>query len=80
VAEIVLNSFGESNRCNRYALCLMFVETTFLTPFKQGRVSMEGAVEVDCSVATIGPMCANIQVRVRVFVCLCVCVCVHTLI
>uniref|UniRef100_A0A7S3QM47 Amidase domain-containing protein n=1 Tax=Dunaliella tertiolecta TaxID=3047 RepID=A0A7S3QM47_DUNTE len=27
----------------------------------QGRVSMEGAVEVDCSVATIGPMCACVQ-------------------
>ncbi|KAF5832583.1 amidase signature domain-containing protein [Dunaliella salina] len=26
-----------------------------------GRVSMEGAVEVDCTVATIGPMCACVQ-------------------
>eukprot|EP00967_Tisochrysis_lutea_P107303 scaffold165380_cov24-Tisochrysis_lutea.AAC.4 len=31
----------------------------------QGRVSMEGAVEVDCSVATIGPMCACVQVCVH---------------
>lgn len=40
-----------------------------------GRVGGSGAVEVDCTVATLGPMAGCVQVGAGECVCVCMCVC-----